>query len=152
MDYKKVAFWTFGLAVLHVVFIHFITGLNIGLEIFSEDNIPYVAWLRSVPFPEAFVTIVWHALREELVFRLCFLVIPCLKEDEFGIGVAAIGSSILFGLVHGGPMNIILQGVAGVAFCVQFLIFGGIEKDFVKATTSTTITHTLVNLILVFVW
>lgn len=148
---KKFVLWTAGLAILHVVYIHLVTGLT-SLEIFSEDNIMYVAWLKSVPFPLAFWTITWHALREEVVFRLAFLFLPSIKEDEFGLGVAIIGSSVLFGLVHGGFANILLQGVAGLLFCMQFLYFGGSEKDFFKATSATTITHALVNTVLVFVW
>lgn len=151
IELKKFILWAIGLAILHVVYIHLVTGIT-TLEIFSEGNIPYVAWLRSVSFPLAFWTITWHAFREEVVFRLAFLVIPCIKEDEFGLGVAIIGSSVLFGLVHGGFANILLQGVGGLLLCLQFLYFGGAEKDFFKATLATTITHTLVNTILVFVW
>lgn len=89
-----------------------------------------------------------NSVVEELIFRA-----PLTIAGKFfprgGTTVAiAIGSSVIFGWIHGGIVTIPMQGVMGLVLSACYLKCGGQDGKFWKPFLVTVTIHTLANWIL----
>jgi len=86
---------------------------------------------------------VFAPLWEELAFRHA----PILIAKEFGIRrfllPVLIISSILFGYLHGGPENVLIQGIYGFIFACVY-----VKNDF--SYRSSVIIHSMWNIFVTF--
>lgn len=89
------------------------------------------------------------AFLEEFLFRLPLTFLMEMKLSLDKVIGAAIVSSIVFGLCHGGFGNIFIQGVCGFLYSILFLKCGGYNGKYLKALVVTSSTHFLYNGILV---
>lgn len=128
-------------------FVYAITAVLIVKSIYpdfpgeAENRIPILAaWF---PF-----YLLLAAYSEEFVFRLPLALLVKWEWSVKGILIAASVLSVLFGLVHGGIVNIFIQGVAGFAYCLLFLKAGGMQGKVVKPLVVTTLVHFSFNGIL----
>jgi len=89
------------------------------------------------------------ALIEEWIFRfLPLLIVVRIFGKSPIVFVTMIISSVIFGACHGGPINIMFQGVSGFFFCIVFLKCGGFQSRPLKALLSSTTSHFLFNLVI----
>lgn len=110
--------------------------------------------LTSVPIPDNIdlyflIFLFSAAMVEEALFRFFPLLIAVALwgKSRLIIGVMVV-SSIIFGFIHGGPINLIFQGVGGFFLCIIFLKCGGFQKRPLKALLSSTTAHFLYNLVI----
>jgi membrane protease YdiL (CAAX protease family) len=88
--------------------------------------------------------------KEELYFRfLPLTAIILLTSKRLTIFTVATVASMIFGYLHGGWNNILLQGVSGFLLCFAFVYCGGIKKRFLKAFIVTYCLHVSSNLFFV---
>jgi membrane protease YdiL (CAAX protease family) len=89
------------------------------------------------------------AFKEEVLFRLIPLSYCILYEKRRkDWPIVAVLSSIVFGVIHGGLINILFQGVIGFSFCELFMVISkGQPDEALKATLTTTLVHSLFNFI-----
>ncbi len=102
-------------------------------------GMPILTW----EFPGQLFSI---ALMEEIIFRFVLLggAIQIWGATWPVLLVLAL-SSIIFGLMHGRPVNILLQGVGGIVFCIIFLKCGGFAHHFLMATFVVALAHSIFN-------
>lgn len=91
--------------------------------------------------------LVREATIEEFWFRLLPLSLAVVVWGKsFWVYAAATVSSVIFGYIHGGVINIFLtQGVIGFSWCVLFLKCGGFQKKFLTAYLCAIMAHFLFN-------
>ena len=107
-------------------------------------GIPILTWI----FPGQLFSL---AVMEEIVFRFVLLGGAIqIWGATWPVLLVMIISSIVFGLMHGGPVNVLLQGVGGLVFCVIFLKCGAFGHNFLMALMVTAIAHCISNLIAAF--
>ena len=113
--------------------------------------------LASIPIPDSMdwsflVFLFSAAMIEEVIFRHVPLLIAVLMYGKSPriIGVMVV-SSIIFGLIHGGPLNLVFQGVGGFFLSIIFLKCGGFQMRPLKALFASTTAHFLYNLIIFFI-
>jgi membrane protease YdiL (CAAX protease family) len=114
--------------------------VNNSVNLFSKGYV--IGFLKCYSF------LLLMANSEEMLFRLiplgvAFLVskkISPSDRTQFFILVSIL-SSWLFGYMHGGYQNILLQGVGGFLYCIQFMKSGLMRGELLQATCATTVTH-----------
>ncbi|MEI6346062.1 MAG: CPBP family intramembrane glutamic endopeptidase [bacterium] len=91
--------------------------------------------------------IIEDPLMEEILFRGPLAAVA-YKYKQFERVIAwTLISSILFGLAHGGPANILMQGLGGITYSVVFLKSGGLHGNPLKGLLASSSCHALFNLI-----
>lgn len=126
---------------------------SIGLPPGTNSGTANIEWLKNTNIYIGFGFLSYYAFCEEVIFRSLPLGI-CMyfeKSRKFWPLVAVI-SSVLFGLAHGNWVNIFLQGIGGLFYCLAFVFINrkNEEAGFVKATMVTTVLHALYNLVVVY--
>ena len=107
-------------------------------------GVPVLTW----EFPGQ---VFYLAVMEELVFRFVLLGGAVqIWGATWPVLLVMVASSIVFGLMHGGPVNVLLQGVSGIVFCIVFLKCGGFDQNFLMALMIVAITHCIFNSIVAF--
>jgi membrane protease YdiL (CAAX protease family) len=127
----------------------------------SGQNVPdilYVSLIKSLALT-LFFAVVLAPLWEELVFRAYWfwkklrkrdkeeMLLPedmRLKLGRMPIWDFVIFSSIIFGIAHGGPINILIQGVGGMFLSYVFLRNG-------RSYWSAVVLHALYNLTIILI-
>lgn len=74
----------------------------------------------SIIAPEVFYSCLFAPLWEELAFRFVPISIARRAGREVMIPVI-VASSIIFGILHGGYLNILIQGVGGFALSLVYI-------------------------------
>ena len=137
---------------VHVEMAIVLSNLHVNFPV-PSSTMDLVQSIRKTPVPFGFLWIYWNAFPEELVFRL-FPLGLCLasKENRKFLPIAAIVGSFLFGWAHGSLLNVCIQGVAGIVYCILFVMIGheGDEVALVKATLTTTLCHAFWNTIAIY--
>lgn len=85
------------------------------------------------------------ATMEEVMFRFP---LALFVEGDWRMGdilIVAVLLSALFGILHGGLINIFLQGVGGFLWSLVFLKCGGAEKNYAKGVLASTLCHFFFN-------
>ncbi len=103
----------------------------------------------------AVVILLWGSFIEELTFRvfpilLAFTVPIMLSHGILKVIIFLFISSIIFGKVHGGWQNLMLQGIGGLVYSfvfVSFLLYNGLMAE---AFVICWATHYLWNIRLLF--
>ena len=90
--------------------------------------------------------LIFMALIEEIMFRLPLAVAVEARAPKATILLFAAVLSLAFGLLHGGILNIFIQGFGGFMYCVLFLKCGGYQKKYSQALAVSTTAHFLWNL------
>lgn len=109
-----------------------------------RPGIPILTW----EFPGHVFSL---AVMEEMVFRFALLGGAVqIWGAAWPVLLIIIISSIIFGLMHGDPVNVLIQGVGGVVFCIVFLKCGGFDQNFLMALMIVAITHCIFNTIVAF--
>lgn len=80
-----------------------------------------------------------------LIFTLTRVVLPYVLPEFLLVLCCSVLVSAHFGYVHGGPVNILLQGVSGLVFTVMFLKWSGFGRDLVKGLVASMTLHATVN-------
>lgn len=126
-----------------------ITFNNLALGILSsfttfadqalEVGVPILSW--DFPFE-----LIFAAALEEVVFRILplALVMHFVKKRWVTFSVAVI-ASIIFGLIHGGPMNILIQGVGGLIYSGLFIKYSDNGTKFARAGIIVILMHIIFN-------
>lgn len=91
---------------------------------------------------KVFMACIWAPLWEELVFRNAPL--QLIRGSQTNPIHVIVITSALFGWLHGGPVNIMIQGVYGVVFSYVYLRNG-------YCYWSSVILHSLYNASLFFI-
>lgn len=111
--------------------------------------------ILSATYP---ITLLLNAVAEEFLYRLLpFLlatILLCLcfkiksqKVINCGVLTALVISSIVFGWVHGGAVNILIQGVGGIVYSLIFLRITLPTDDPLEGMFASAGTHFSSNLI-----
>ncbi len=113
--------------------------------IYIEYPVIY-SWTLYVIFDTSVLVVIVFV--EEVLFRWIPLVIAVslFRKPKYIIASALL-SSLLFGILHGGIINIFGQGVAGFYLSVIFLKFGGLQNKFIRALYISFSAHFLFNAI-----
>jgi membrane protease YdiL (CAAX protease family) len=84
-------------------------------------------------------------LIEEFFFRALplFVVVRYLRGRAWAIALVVVGSSALFGFMHGDLLHVPFQGVIGIIFSLSYLKCGGLRGAMVKPLTITWFIHFL---------
>lgn len=91
-----------------------IFGLNLIWIVFIVTFIDKVVYVNPI-MVTFFMSCIFAPLWEELLFRYVPIQIVNASNNASKLMLpVVIGSSILFGLAHGGPLNILTQGVGGL--------------------------------------
>ncbi len=122
---------------------------------------PYVYSAFDVYLPREGVVDIWALssqqfisqvvpiiVNEELYWRFLPLTAPIFFGLRFFISPAVFISSAHFGYMHGGLLNIPLQGVGGLILCLVFLKCGGMRMRFFRAIGMVILTHLLIDAVL----
>lgn len=157
---QKEAFgWKIPILILSVTILSFVyLGVLLGIwyivgspfdEHDTETGIRILRWY--FPF-----MLFGFAYFEEIIFRFTpiFLARTFLGKffgASWGILIVALVASVLFGLVHGSPHNIYVQGVSGMLYSLLFLKCGGFQDHWGKATFVSTTAHFIRNGILALI-
>lgn len=101
----------FALQIIWCKVIFFILYLLIGLE-----QVP----AHEITLGSIFLCCIFAPIWEEIAYRYIPLTIAIryFKKSFFQI---VLGSAIVFGLGHGSPINIMIQGVWGLMFSVVYI-------------------------------
>lgn len=85
---------------------------------------------------------------EEIMFRVPLIFILNVSDSRPFLVFNVLAISAVFGMLHGGFMNILFQGAAGVFFSAAFLKGGAINDNPGKGFFIATFIHFLLNVIL----
>ncbi len=91
-------------------------------------------------------TIISISVIEELIFRIIplWIAIRYLRSPWYLITAAFI-TAIVFGYVHGGVYNILLQGIGGFLYAIIFIRYAAGGKRILEASLVIIILHTIFN-------
>lgn len=86
---------------------------------------------------------------EEYIFRYfpLSIVTAVAKSNTHALLVTGVVSSVIFGWLHGGVLNILMQGMGGFFYCILYLKCGGLQDNHKKALATTSSVHFLFNTI-----
>lgn len=146
---RKIYLWILGSVILGYIntFIVIMVLHKFGRPFptgISDGDINITSW--NLPF-----LLVFFALFEEAMFRLPLMI---AVDTDAGEGVALLFAavlSVIFGVLHGGIINVFLQGAGGFMCCILFLKCGGYQKKYVQALAVSTTAHFLWNLSVCFI-
>lgn len=127
---------------LAVVFIAYLLGIHIITT--PGKNIEFL--MHYFPF-----VLIAAAFGEEVISRLPLAIPIELGLSKKKIIASAVLLSVMFGIMHGGFVNIFLQGMAGFFYSILFLKCGGLKKKYTKALITTTAIHSLFNGIILLI-
>lgn len=157
--------WIFALySILSIFVLNFVTILILPKRFTEPPSFdPYDPSFGSYPRfnapPIGLPILTWKfpgqifslAVIEEVTFRFVLLGGAIqIWGATWPVLLVMVISSIVFGLMHGGPVNILLQGVSGVVFSIVFLKCGGFDHAFLMALMVAAITHCIFNTIVAF--
>lgn len=92
------------------------------------------------------------AMSEEILFRcLPLMGAVSLWGESWRVLLVAAASSVVFGLLHGGPAHLPLQGISSFVYCLLFLKCGGFQGNYLQATASVSAAHYVFDVILLTV-
>ncbi len=113
----------------------------IGVHLHERKNlgISFVTW-------SFFFLLLIDLAFEELFFRIPLIIPITLSWSTRAILLYAIPFSIVFGLLHGGFLNILIQGVAGFGLCILALKCGGLQGRPVRGFLVAYIAHVLFDI------
>jgi hypothetical protein len=129
----------------------------------DKYNIPDLdEMVRSTSDMEVILLVVKTSLVEEFTFRAAPLFagwgiarfvswvgsIPLTGVANWTLILISLGSSVLFGYIHGGWFTVPIQGVGGMVFCAAYLKFGGLEGRFLPSLLGSWAVHASFNLAL----
>lgn len=108
-----------------------------------EEMEPIGVEIASVGF---LVTILLISVYEELLFRI----IPLWLAFKFaftpgGLIMVALITAIGFGYIHGGPHNILIQGIGGFFYAILFIKYASGGKRIFEASIVVIVAHTIFN-------
>lgn len=110
----------------------------------DPNNLPLILLTTVILLPTAAI--------EELVFRGPLSIVTRKFPHKTWLLVAStIALSLLFGLVHGSPWNMLTQGVTGLSFSIIYLKAGGIHGKFWKPVMISTLAHLGFNTFIVLI-
>ncbi len=89
------------------------------------------------------------AFNEECFFRFAPLAFATTIGNRSVIVVAAVLSSAIFGWLHGDWMNLFVQGVGGLFYCIVFLKCSSFGKDLRRGLCCSTAAHAAFDLLIV---
>jgi hypothetical protein len=157
----------FGFAAIHIVWSLGMLFLLSVLKLLpppDKYNIPDLEeMIRSTSKMEVILRLVKFSLLEEFAFRAAPLFagwgvarfiswvrsIPLTGVANWTLIFISIGSSVLFGYIHGGWFTVPVQGVGGVVFCAAYLKFGGLEGKWLPPLLGSWAVHASFNIMLV---
>lgn len=91
-------------------------------------------------------------VEEEMLFRGLPLILVGewaryrQQEERFGwLLIVSVISSLIFGFLHGGWINVALHGVSGLTVCLLFLKTGGWHGNYEKAIVAVFVIHFMYN-------
>lgn len=132
--------------------------------VFTCANFAWAAWMMSIliasgirptttggpaflsqPLGYILPVLFVAAAFEEMIFRLPLIFFARATDSRNVLVLAVAVFSALFGLAHGGLINLPIQGVAGVLLSVVFLKCGGLHNRPAKGLLASTTTHFLFN-------
>jgi len=141
---KAALFWI--LATVKVNFVYAFVALwvliSVGVIVPAS---PGVDDFLDIGFVALLLISLKYALFEELLFRFPLAILVWLQYSLGNLLVFALMFSILFGLAHGSPENILIQGVFGFMLSLLFLKCGGLQGRPFKALACTFAAHWLYN-------
>ncbi len=137
----NVLFLTTGTVLWMLVYICLILYISTG-NILPKQQTSASMPILEYSFP---LKLFIMAYIEEFIFRLplgvfCFFV----HSKKIILAIACV-ISIFFGILHGGAIHILCQGVFGIILSIVFLKTGGINKKIIKPLFFSTVTHFLYN-------
>ena len=94
--------------------------------------------LASIWFP---LTLAGDVLFEELIFRLPLALAIKRWGVSWKLWSAVVISSVLFGLFHGSPWCILIQGMHGSLLALAFVKCGGLSHNWKKALFASFAVH-----------
>ena len=119
-----------------------ITGRHCTVDFGPINALPLIFFSASLFF---------SALAEEIFFRAPLVYVASIFQSIKITLIAAAIFSIIFGMLHGGLRNILIQGVMGFLFSMSFLKCGGFHGKVFKPLLSATSAHFLYNFIIFFI-
>ena len=133
--------WVIGFLALDLVYIFAVVVMfdhyGITLPEPSRARIPINYFLP--------IFLIGAAFFEECMFRLPLAVMVEHDWTVSQIALGVLGLSTVFGLLHGGILNILVQGVSGLLYSVLFLKCGGYQGRIGKPILCSTAVHFLFN-------
>lgn len=90
------------------------------------------------------LTLLWGVFKEEVIYRLIpfvFILLFTKNIESKAFLFIGVTSSILFGYMHGGYLNIFMQGVSGFAFFIVFYAKYKESKSLALALFESTTLH-----------
>ena len=101
------------------------------------------------PMPLIILSISIDAFIEEVLFRLIplYTAVKIFSKKSYLILGVAIISSVIFGVLHGSPWNILIQGEGGLLYSLLYLKSGGLQGNHNKAISASTFLHASFNII-----
>jgi len=151
-------FIVFGMGILNLLYFPSMLWLLNSAGISIPDTAEGTENIKVISINELLLN-VWSvvyrfwkiAVWEEVTFRFFPLVIALTLVGISGrVFVVALFSSILFGVAHGTTQyavyHILMQGVAGLYFCLIFFKCGGFQQHYAKALAICVATHFFWNI------
>lgn len=147
---KAALFWIF--AVVKINLVYSFTALwvlsHMGVVV---PNIPGIEQIFTGGIIAILIVSAKYVLLEELTFRFPLAILAWLQYSLGSVLVFALVLSIFFGLAHGSPEHILLQGVSGFFLSLLFLKCGGLQGRPFKALACAFSAHWLYNASLFFI-
>ncbi len=91
--------------------------------------------------PRALVLLLIGATIEETLFRFPITFTRVIKAPVWASFLLAILSSVVYGGLHPGAINNLIQGVSGMILCIQFMKCGGFQGNYWRALASCMFTN-----------
>jgi membrane protease YdiL (CAAX protease family) len=141
---RATLFLIFACLVIEVLYRYNIDSYLISRHLIAplgaKHKIPILTW--HFPF-----FLLYAAACEELVFRLPLGFLAERWGASYKLLIGVILSSMLFGIIHGNPYHLLMQGVSGILYSMIFLKCGGSNRNYIKAFLSCIAAHFLYNIV-----
>lgn len=124
--------------ILTVVLLTILSYVDV-LDEAEDVGVEIASWLFVA-------TILYISFEEELMFRIIPLLVALkfIKQSAGLVGVALL-TAVVFGYVHGGVYNILLQGIGGFLYAVIFIKYSQNGTRILEASLLVIVLHTFFN-------
>jgi membrane protease YdiL (CAAX protease family) len=103
---------------------------------------PVEQYFSQVPGLYVFMLLVFAPFIEEAAFRMLPLTLVQRKRPEIVRAVVIVICGIIFGLAHGSPLNVFIQGVGGILLGMLYLAN---DRSQLSSYMSCVIVHSAYN-------
>lgn len=121
----------------------------VSLRVLGNYSPSWAAAVQTNVWLYLFLLLVFAPVFEEIVFRLFFMTLVQWSRPQIRLAMQLAVCGILFGILHGGPWNVFVQGVLG--FILARLYVANCRTMF-SAWFSCALVHFMYNLSVLLLW